>query len=374
MLTPSGFDDQPTRDHAPAIMVVTADNDLIEALLRLAAATDTPLAVMSSVAEVRGHWARVPLAFIGVDQLDALIAADLPRRTGVHVVQVVSPDSPEPSADASMWQRAVELGVETVAVLPADERQLLDRLVDTVEGQAAPTPVVAFIGGCGGAGASILAVGLAHLLAAQVPGGALLIDADPLGGGIDLRCEAERVPGLRWPELLATRGRVSPQALRDAVPTMDGTSIVSHDRTPASVSAATLDSVIAAGPRGFGVTVIDVGRGLLLAGGSGPDAHSARAALARAHLTVVVVPGELQAVAASRSLLHLIRESMGEAGLVVRQRKHSDLESSEVAAALALPILGEVQDSRKSSTEQALWSIGRSLGVVSRRGSRRRVA
>lgn len=357
------------------VMLVTADADLIEALLRLAAAADTPLAVMSTIGEVRGQWARSSLVLVGIDQVDALIAAGVPRRIGVHMVQLESAHQlGDLRDDSSVWRRAVELGVETVVTLPAQERLMLDRLIDTLDGTGIPTPVIAVVGGCGGAGASTLAAGLAALMAQQLPAGCLLVDADPIGGGLELLCEAEKVPGLRWGELLATRGRVSADALRHAVPVIDGVCVVSHDRTPRSVHPEALDAVVAAGPRGFGLTVIDVGRGCLFGDAGSRSALAASSALARATLTVVVVPADLFALAATDSLLRASRSNMGEIGLVVRHRRNSDLDSDDVARALGLPLMAQMSDARSATAQQTLWAIARSVGLVARRTGRRRAA
>ena len=67
------------------------------------------------------------------------------------------------------------------------------------------------IAGRGGAGASVFATALA-----QTAADALLVDADPCGGGIDLVLGCERETGLRWPDLTLQGGRLSYTALRDA--------------------------------------------------------------------------------------------------------------------------------------------------------------
>ncbi len=72
-------------------------------------------------------------------------------------------------------------------------------------------------GGRGGAGASVLAGGLA-VTAARRGLRTLLIDADPLGGGVDLVLGWESLDGLRWPSLSQASGRVQPAALVDALP------------------------------------------------------------------------------------------------------------------------------------------------------------
>ena len=65
--------------------------------------------------------------------------------------------------------------------------------------------MVAVVGGRGGAGATTLACALA-VTAARAGRRVLLVDGDPLGGGIDLVFGGEGDRGLRWPDLEAARG------------------------------------------------------------------------------------------------------------------------------------------------------------------------
>ena len=60
--------------------------------------------------------------------------------------------------------------------------------------------MLAVVGGRGGAGASVFAVATA-VRAARSGERALLVDCDPLGGGVDLVLGAEDLDGLRWPEV-----------------------------------------------------------------------------------------------------------------------------------------------------------------------------
>ena len=76
--------------------------------------------------------------------------------------------------------------------------------------------VIVVVGARGGAGASSLAVALAHS-SAQEGKRTVLLDADELGGGIDLVLGAEGHRGVRWSELAAVDGELPSQALFDAL-------------------------------------------------------------------------------------------------------------------------------------------------------------
>ena len=60
---------------------------------------------------------------------------------------------------------------------------------------------------------------------------AVLVDGDPLGGGIDLVLGGEDVPGVRWPDLAGARGRVPPADLAAALPEVDALHVLSWDRS-----------------------------------------------------------------------------------------------------------------------------------------------
>ena len=91
--------------------------------------------------------------------------------------------------------------------LPGAEALLVDRLAAAATGRRGAA-TVAVVGGRGGAGASTLACALARDGGSSA-GAVMLVDADPLGGGLDLLLGAEGVPGLRWPDLAEARGRAA---------------------------------------------------------------------------------------------------------------------------------------------------------------------
>src|SRR5690606_16343574 len=121
------------------------------------------------------------------------VRAGLPRRADL-VLAGLGP----PSREALQW--AVALGAEQAVELPTAEAWLVDRLSRAAERGVAARPgrVLAVVGGRGGAGASVLATATA-VVSARSGDRTLLVDCDPLGGGLDLVLGAEEVTGLRWP-------------------------------------------------------------------------------------------------------------------------------------------------------------------------------
>src|SRR2546421_294935 len=85
-------------------------------------------------------------------------------------------------------------------IVTEDEPWLVDRIADAAEGIGEPALTIGVVGGRGGAGASTLACALA-VTAARSGHRTMLIDGDPLGGGLDVLLGGERAGGLRWPDL-----------------------------------------------------------------------------------------------------------------------------------------------------------------------------
>jgi secretion/DNA translocation related CpaE-like protein len=307
-------------------LVVTGDPDLLDDLLRLAAAGGTDVDVAADPAAARPRFAAAPLVLIGADQAEACLRARLPRRPRIVVVGRIAVADPP-------WEVAELLGAEHVAVLPAAEPWLVDRFVTPVP-PSSTGRVLAVIGGRGGAGASILAGGLA-VTAVRAGLRTLLVDADPLGGGLDLVLGWEQVDGLRWPALAGTGGRVDPPALLRALPHRGDLVLLSFDRedlvsVPGEAMAATLD----AARLGRDMIITDLPRRL-------DDA--ATLALQSADRAVLVVPAELRATAAAARVAATMALHCDDLAIVVRGPAPGRLRAREIARVLGLPLAGSLR-------------------------------
>jgi secretion/DNA translocation related CpaE-like protein len=307
-------------------LVVTADPDLLDDLLRLAAAGGTEVDVAPDPVAARARFATAPLVMIGADQAAACLRAHLPRRPRMVIV------GRAPAVEAA-WDVAESLGAEHVAALPTAEPWLVDRFAERIE----PTEqgrVLAVIGGRGGAGASILAGALA-VTAVREGHRTLLVDADPVGGGLDLVLGWEGVDGLRWPALAAADGRVDPPALLKALPHRGDLVLLSFTRdevlpVPGAAMAATLD----AARRGRDVIIADLPRRL-------DDA--ATLALEAADQAVIIVPAELRATAAASRIAAMVKLHCDNLAVVVRGPAPGKLKAREVARSIGLPLAGSLR-------------------------------
>ncbi|HET7328671.1 MAG TPA: septum site-determining protein Ssd [Nocardioidaceae bacterium] len=311
-------------------LIVTGDEALLDVLLRLTAAAGVTPEVVHDPGLVRRAWAAAPLVVLGQDLAASIDATVLGRRDAVYAV-VTNPD------DIAVWESAVAAGAEKVLVLPEAEAWLRDRFADTADGGPTRALTIAVLGGCGGAGASTLA---ATLGATAARGGsqALCVDADPLGGGIDLALGSEHVPGARWPDLLATTGRVSAPSLRQALPAHAGLSVLSWDRDDLLVlPPEVMGGVLAAGRRGGDLVVVDLPRRL---DGSGHEV------LLASDLVLLVVPAEVRAVAAASRVLRQLSGMEGRIELVVRGPGPAGLHGALVADNLDVPLAADMRSDR----------------------------
>ncbi|BCJ26419.1 septum formation initiator [Actinocatenispora sera] len=322
-------------DAEPRPLVVTGDAQLLDELLALAAAGCGDVDVAPDATAARQYWRTATLVVIGADAVTGCVRARLPRRRGLVLVTRLSEQGDgtyEPvSDDGGSWRVASQLDADHVVVLPAAAGWLTERFGSAGARYRESAPVVAVIGGRGGAGASVLAAGLA-LTAARTGLRTMLVDADPLGGGVDLLLGAEGAQGLRWPELSAARGRVDVAALRAGLPRQGELAMVSWDRgdeieVPVEAMEATLD----AGRRGGDLVVIDLPRSL------GP---AAMCGVQAASEVLMPVTADIRACAAAVRVATQVGPHCRSLRVVVRGPAPGGLTARDVGAALGLPVAG----------------------------------
>lgn len=338
---------------AETILIVTEDEQLLDDLLRLCAAAGAEAEVAHGAPVDRLDWARwsaavswerSPLVLVGDDC--AGVSSGLGRGGGLPPearrrsgVLLVGRDLDDPG----VWERGVRIGAEGVVVLPDAESWLTGRIADAAEGLGAPALTVGVLGGRGGAGASTLACALA-VTAARTGRRTMLIDGDPLGGGLDVLLGGERTEGLRWPAFAESRGRVGGVALEESLPRLHDLSVLSWDRGDSVlIPADAMRSVLGAARRRGGVVVVDLPRRM-------DDAVAE--VLAQLDLGLLVVPAELRAVAAAHRVAAGTRMLLRDLRLVVRTPSSPDgrrgggygpgLGEQDIAGLLGLSLAGEL--------------------------------
>lgn len=199
------------------------------------------------------------------------------------------------------------------------------------------TPVVVVLGASGGLGASTWAAALARRMSLHL-GECVLVDGDVRGGGLDMTCGTEHVPGLRWPDLARLRGTTSCRRLVAALPSGEVPVLSAGGHGATVPDSAVLDVVESL--RGEVPVVIDGRAGSAVAEAWCADAAAVHVVaglrarqLADAEALLSGLPGAGAAGAAGPAV-----------GLVTRGDRAVTPEVAEVIDHLGVPHLAHLRD------------------------------
>ncbi|HEX2893848.1 MAG TPA: septum site-determining protein Ssd [Marmoricola sp.] len=314
-------------DDVPAALLVTDDDLLLAELVRLAAAAGVTADVARSGESALRSWTASPVVLVGADRSADLATCAPPRRERVHVVG-------RDPLSGDLFRDALHLGAESVIVLPASEAWLVELLTDVGDGADSAGVTVAVLGGAGGVGASVFAAALGQVCAADER--TLVVDADPLGAGIDRVLGVEEVDGIRWDALMQATGRLSARSLREALPRRDGLSVLAWpvERT-STLEAFAMREALSAGRRGFASVVVDVPRH--------PD-PVVDEVLSRCDQVLLVSTLTVPAVSAATRIARRLPPG-ANAGLVLRGGS-AGVAPAEVAELLGIPVVATMGDQR----------------------------
>jgi secretion/DNA translocation related CpaE-like protein len=306
------------------ILALVGDPALRDDVDRVAAAVGLSV-VHAADPSGRNAWTGAAAVLLDVAAARRCAHRALPRRDRVLMVVGSEPAAAE-------FEAAIAVGAQRVVTLPAHDSELMADLssaADERRDEDRRGAVVGVIAGRGGAGASVFSTALA-----QSADDALLVDADPWGGGIDLVLGCERETGLRWPDLTLQGGRLSYPALRAALPQRNGVSVLSGGRAGSDVEAAPLGAVIDAGSRGGATVICDLPR---------RSTGAVETVLDTADLVVVIAPADVRSCAAAAAIAPWVSAANPNAGVVVRGPSPGGLRSTDVAQMIGLPLLAEMR-------------------------------
>ena len=306
-----------THTNTGPIVVAVADPALHSEAIHIAAATGRKVIDAADDTQLARHAPKAHALLI-----DDLRAPSLnPQPRGPNVFTVVADTAPG----------ATREGVFALPAQAADVLRSIGALALAPAAHTARGKVVAVLGACGGAGASVFSAVLC-----RVAGDATLIDAHQFSGGLDLLLGLEATPGARWGDIDFTAGgAVSRAEMRGALPaTEDDTALLTFPRTtvadPFRLSPEELNAVVhAAGTEGL--TAVDTPLALL------PD---------RCDLAVVVLRPELRAAAAAARIVAECNAAGVANALLLRQSSWASLEPAQVEDTAKAPVIAQVQQVR----------------------------
>ncbi|GAA1953596.1 septum site determining protein [Nocardioides panacihumi] len=330
-------------------LLVTADDALLDELVRLCAAAGTTPHVSADVGSALRGWSSAALVLVGADLAADLARASPARRDGVHVVAWGS-------APDELFRAALMVGAEGVALLPGSTEWLAALLGDIGDVGRARGLTIGLMAGSGGAGATTFACALAQLAAKAGP--TVVVDADPLGPGVDRVLGFEWRPGVRWGELSRTAGRLSARSLREGLPRYADLGVLTWGPgDPRELDVSSVREVMSAARRGHDTVVVDLPR-------SGDTVTEELAN--RCDQVLLVVAATVTGIASAGRLVGRFGD-LSRVRLVVRG---GGAEPEAVAGAVGVPLIAAMGDQRGLAE-----SIDLGLGPVrSRRGPLGRAA
>lgn len=323
-------------------LFITGNSTVASELLRLAAAAGTVAWRACDAAAAADYWMSAGTVVIAADAARNCAEARLPRRPNVILL------TGEQLSYEEAWPLALTMGGTQVATLPVAAGWLTRRLVPAVPGPSRGT-LIAITGARGGVGSSVLSCGVALAAAAQSSGSALLIDADPRGGGLDLTLGWEKRAGLRWPQLVAAGGPYDPAGLRASLPGHDGLALLSFDR--GQYVKLTLDNMVAvvdAARLAFEHTVVDIPR---------HGEEWLAELVASQDQLVLIVPAEVRAVAAARQVVARFADRCDRVRLVVRGPSPGRLSAADISEAVGIPLAAQLHTDHRLATAAETGSV-----------------
>ena len=310
-----------------AIVVAVGDEALRAEAVHAAAATSHDVL---TVTDPRDIPRSLPGAYaVLVDSLMARVVAAAQRTHTAPVPVLFLAADPGPID----YETALACHADSAFIIPAQVKELLASIAAAGTPQEARpgSATIAVVGTSGGVGVSTFAAALARTKCSD-DGRALLIDATPYSGGLDLLLGIEAEPGARWPELTVGDGSIDAADLYRALPsTRDGVAVLSATRStvadPFRLDKDLLARVVGAADTGEGLCVVDCTPDTI------PDACT--------HV-VILVAAEVRSAASAAQLIVRLEAARCRYVVVLRQRQWASLSAAEVETIIHSSVLAEL--------------------------------
>lgn len=255
--------------------------------------------------------------------------------------------------DVQAWKLAVTLNAKAVVALSDSREWLLSNLVTPMRKTAEMICLLPIVGG---AGASTLASAMS-VQSASTGKQVCLVDLDPQGGGIDVVCGAEEIPGARWSDVLDVENISGADVMR-SLPECAGVRILAMRCD--SVTPEKVEQILAALMSVCDVIYVDLAQGM-------NDYWPVVSQLSNQIL--LVLPTTVRATTVAKRILE--NQEHDRFGLVVRQLPGTGLTPLAIAQTLGVPLKAQIAtDTRVVEQIEQGVGLGRvALGAFSKQVS-----
>jgi len=194
-------------------LLVTNDDRVISEFRTIAAVTRTELVISSEPTK-----SEIDLAY------RVFVSQDLSEIEIEHsdVILVVVG-----ATNTQTWSSALRLSANQVATIPDSRDLLIEKLTEPIKSKGLS---VAVVPAAGGAGASLLACGLAFH-ARQFFQNVALVDLDSNSASLDITFGAENKSGMRWNDFSNIAGSISGNDIFQSLPSRDQVGLLTYGAT-----------------------------------------------------------------------------------------------------------------------------------------------
>ena len=323
-------------------LLITNDDRVISEFKTIAAVTQTHLVIASQPTE-----SEISQAYrVFVSQETSAIEID-----HADVILVVIGAS-----NTQTWTSALHLSAKHIATIPDSREWLIENLSEPVKSKGLS---VALVPASGGAGASLLACGLAYH-SRQIFQDVALVDLDRHSASLDISFGLENHTGMRWHDFSELSGSINGNDIYKSLPNRDSVGLLTHGQMLTAESPIPRNLILEKLKEACELVVTDLPKA--------SDKAFPLDAVAECDLVLVVTTATVRGCASAKQVIAGLAGYAKSIELVVRNIPGSNLDPMHIAELLNTPLAAVVNTDARivEQIEQGFGVAGINLGGFTR--------
>jgi secretion/DNA translocation related CpaE-like protein len=323
-------------------LLVTSDDRVVSEFKTIAAVTQTHLVIASEPTKSEiDHAYRI---FVSQELSEIeLIHND------VNLVVVGA-------TNTQTWSSALRLSAKHVATIPDSREWLIENLSAPVKSKGLSVGIVP---ASGGAGASLLACGLAFH-ARQLFQNVVLVDFDQSSASLDITFGLENSTGMRWHDFSELSGSINGNDVYQSLPSRDGVGLLTHGKLTLAETSIPRNLILVKLKEACDLVAIDFPKV--------SDKDFSLEAIADCDLVLVTTTATVRGCASAKRTIAELAGYARSLELVVRNVPGSNLDPMQIAELLNTPLACAINTDVRivEQIEQGFGVSGINLGGFTR--------
>lgn len=323
-------------------LLITNDDRVVSEFKTIAAVTQTHLVVASEPTK-----SEIDLAY------RVFVSQELSNIEIVHddVVLVVVG-----ATNTESWSSALRLSAKYIATIPESREWLIENLSEPINSKGLS---VALVPASGGAGASLVACGLAFH-ARQIFNEVALVDLDQSSASLDIAFGLENQPGMRWHDFSELSGSINGSDIFQSLPRRDNVGLLTHGQLLSAEVSIPRNLILAKLKEACDLVVLDFPRM--------SDKQFSLDEIANSDLVLVTTTATVRGCASAKRSIAGLAGYAKNLELVVRNVPGSNLDPIQIAELLNTPLASVINTDVRivEQIEQGFGVSGINLGGFTR--------